>query len=594
MKTPKYVTAVLLFLITFTLSLQAQDTIRNRSVSVQREYRPVIQDAGKIKSMPQVLEPNVEKSPAVYSNFNLPLNAGYNIHTLPAAVLVTDKPVYTDNGYARLGFGNYINTLADFAYPLINTTDVRLDFSLNHLGTFEEKRMHTATKANLSFDKLFENFDLYVGIGGGHEYLKYYGNNYNGADSVINLKTLATNYGNSLYLEKNRAGINTTQRLYTLKGLSGDSIGDTFWRFNARVGIRSLPTSTDLHYLAEVQYQSFSSHNGLTENLFRTQAGLSIPSNKNRMGLDVDMYNMMYSSTSIPAFNYWKAENVLTLNPYYSIDRPEYNVRLGLKTSLSFEHGKFSNPSVDVRAEWKAIPQYLSLYGGLTGDYEVNTLNKTFAENPYMYSDLRLNNTYTPVEFFAGIKLKTLYNLLLDAYVDYKQIDNQYFFINKGYSLAANSPVIMPAADSVIYTNRFNVVYNNARRLKLGVRANYNLQNKVNVELKWAYNSWTVENQQYAWNMPKYEAQLNTDIRINPNFTISANAFYEGVRFAGIGNRAIAMHDKVDINLGVNYSYTKWLTVFGKINNLINNQYQDYYGYDVQGTNMMIGAAFSF
>jgi len=594
MKTPKYVTAVLLFLITSALSLHAQDTIRNRSVSVQREYRPVIQDAGKINSMPQVLEPNVEKSPAVYSNFNLPLNAGYNIHTLPAADLITDKPVNTDNGYARLGFGNYVNTLADFAYPIVNTADVRLDFSLNHLGTFEDRRMHTATKANLSFDKLFENFDLYVGLGGGHEYLKYYGNNYNGADSVINLKTLATNYGNSLYLEKNRAGINNTQRLYMLNGLSGDSIGDTFWRFNARAGIRSLPTSTNLHYLAKVQYQAFSSHNGLTENLFHTQAGLSIPSDKNRMGLNVDMYNMMYSSTSIPAFNFWKADNVLTLNPYYSIDRPEYNVRLGLKTSLSFEHSKFSNPSVDVRAEWKAIPQYLSFYGGLTGDYEVNTLNKTFAENPYMYSDLRLNNTYTPLEFFAGIKLKTLYNLLLDAYVDYKQIDNQYFFINKGYSLAAYSPVIMPAADSVIYTNRFNVVYNNARRLKLGVRANYNLQNKVNVELKWAYNSWNVENQKYAWNMPKYEAQLNTDIRINPNFTLSANMFYEGVRFAGLGNRAIAMHDKVDINLGVNYSYTKWLTVFGKINNLINNQYQDYYGYDVQGTNMMIGAAFSF
>jgi len=91
MKTPKYVTAVLLFLITSALSLHAQDTIRNRSVSVQREYRPVIQDAGKINSMPQVLEPNVEKSPAVYSNFNLPLNAGYNIHTLPAADLITDK-----------------------------------------------------------------------------------------------------------------------------------------------------------------------------------------------------------------------------------------------------------------------------------------------------------------------------------------------------------------------------------------------------------------------------------------------------------------------------------------------------------------------
>ena len=596
MKILKYCSAVLLFSTFTAFPLLAQDTILNRSVSVQREYKPVIQDAGKINSMPQVLEPNVEKSPAVYSNFNLPLNAGYNIHPLPAAVLVTDKPANDNNGYVRIGVGNYLNTLADFAYPLINTADMRLDLSLNHLATFDPKIMHSTTKANLSFDKIFKTFDVYAGIGGGHEHFKYYGNSYNGADSTINLNALSSTYGNSLYSEKSREGINATPRLYSLNNLAKDSVGDTFWRFNAMAGIRSLPMSSDFHYQAEMHYEVFSSVNGLTENLVHTLAGLSFPSEKNRLGLDVELYNMMYSSANIPNFNFVKSYSVLALNPYYSIDRPEYNVRVGLKTSLSFGHGKFSNPSVDVRAEWKAVPEYLSFYGGLTGDYEVNTLNKTFSENPYMYSDLRLNDTYTPVDFYAGIKLKPLYNLLLDAYIDCKQTDNQYFFVNKGYLLAGSSSVLLPAdkADTTIYSNRFNVVYSNATRVKMGIRASYNLQNKVNVELKWACNTWTVDNEQYAWNMPKYEAQLNTDIRINPNFTVSANMYYEGTRYAKIGNLAIPMHDKVDINLGANYSYNKWLTIFGKINNLINNKYQNYYGYDVQGTNMMVGAAFSF
>jgi outer membrane cobalamin receptor len=54
------------------------------------------------------------------------------------------------------------------------------------------------------------------------------------------------------------------------------------------------------------------------------------------------------------------------------------------------------------------------------------------------------------------------------------------------------------------------------------------------------------------------------------------------------------MNDKLDINLGVSYNYNSWLTAFAKINNLINNRYQNFYGYDVQGTNAMIGAAFTF
>ena len=63
MKTTKYIVAVFLFTLGTTASLQAQDTIMNRSVSVEREYRPVIQDAGKINSMPRVLELNVQKTP---------------------------------------------------------------------------------------------------------------------------------------------------------------------------------------------------------------------------------------------------------------------------------------------------------------------------------------------------------------------------------------------------------------------------------------------------------------------------------------------------------------------------------------------------
>ena len=585
MKTSKYFSVIVLFSLGLAFTLQAQDTILNRNVQVEREFRPLIHDAGKINSMPLVLEPNVVKLTADYSNFNLPLNVDYNIHTLPSAELVSEKPVITSKGYARIGIGNYLNTLADFAYPVINTPDMKLDFSINHLATFDSKQMHSTTKAQLSFDKIFKTFDLYAGIGGGHEYFKYYGNEFNGADSIININTLDLKN----YLEKNRVGISTIP----VNTAATDPQANTFWRFNALAGVSSLPLSTDLRYQAEMQYHIFNSVSGITENVIRTQAGFSSPNDKNWLGLDFDLFNMMYSSSTIPDFNFWKTYTVLTVNPYYSIERPEFNVRLGLKTSLSFVHGKLMNPSPDIRAEWKAVPEYLSFYGGLTGNYEVNTLDKTFTENPYLFSDLKLNDTYTPVDFYIGIKLKPIYNVLLDGYIDTKQIDNQYFYVNKAYSL--NTVYIPnPQSDSTIYSNRFNVVYSGASHTKMGIRANYNYKNMVNVEMKWAYNSWKVDNQQYAWNMPKYDAQFNTDVHINDNLTASVNMYYEGVRYAKLGDLAIPMSDKVDINLGVAYSYNNWLTVFGKINNLINNQYQNYYGYDVQGTNMMIGAAFSF
>lgn len=588
---PSGVGGLLFFLFGFLFSLQAQDTVINRNVSVERQYRPVIHDAGKIKSMPEVLEPNVEKTPIKYNNFDLPVDVGNFIHTLPAAELSTEKPANKE-GFVRIGAGNYLNTLVDFAYPVVNTPDMGLDFSLHQLGTFETKRMHSTTKAALSFDKIFKTVDLYAGISGEHEYFKYYGNNYN-SSGIINLKSLADAYPPATYTEINRAGINTESRTYDIGSLSNQPAYNIFWRFNSNIGVRSLPNSSDFRYSAEVNYNIFSSVNGINENLIHTKGKISLPKANSRIGLDFDLYNMMYNSAKIPSFNFWNAYSVLNLNPYYSIERENWNIRLGLKSSFSLVHGNLFNPSADILAEWKPFPKVLSIYGGINGDYEVNTLDKISSENPFIFSDLRVNDTYTPYKLIGGIKLKPLYNLLLNAFVDYRQIDNQYFFVNKEYDF--NPPYMtLVYIYAPLLTNRFNVIYSNATLLKLGVRANYNLQNFLNVELKGTYNEWNVSTEQYAWNKPKYEAELNITVKINPNLSVSANAYYQGVRFAELGKTAVLMNDKIDINVGISYSYVNWLTVFGKINNLINNQYQDFYGYDVQGTNAMIGAAFTF
>ena len=591
MKTSKYIASILLFTLGSAFSLQAQDTILNRSVSVEREYRPVIQDAGKINSVPQVLEPTQEKTPAKYSDFNLPLNADFNIHTLSAAELTTEKPAI-QQGYARVGLGNYANTLIDFAYPVINTPDMRLDFTLNHLGTFESKRLHSTTNTALSFDKIFKTFNLYAGLGGGYEHFKYYGDNFDG-NGPVDLSKLVAPYGSYDWNEVNRAGVITTPRSFKLDSLAGFPKSETLWRFNVHAGVRSLPMSTDLRYIAELNYNIFSAVNGIHEDMVHTKARFSSPNQENRLGIDFDMYNMMYKSDKIPAFNFWGNYSVLTLNPYYKIEREAWNVRIGVKTSLSFVHGRLANPSPDIRAEWNAVPKSVSLYGSLTGDFEVNSLNKIYSENPYMFSDLRVKDTYTPFVFVLGVKAKPLYNLLLDAYVDLRQIDNQYFFVNKGYKLT-NSLQAVPAADSTLYTNRFNVIYSGATLAKLGIRANYNLQSFLNVELKYAINNWSVDNEEYAWNKPKYEMEMNTNVRVNPDLNLSANLYYEGGRYAKLGTTAVAMNDKVDLNLGVSYTYLNWFTAFAKINNLINHKYQNYYGYDVQGMNIMVGAAFSF
>lgn len=578
---------ILFILIFANMSLVAQDeTTVERNVTVEREYQPVINDAGKITSNPQVLEPVITKTPARYSDFNYPLSVAENIHTLSAAELMMQRQ-NNPQGFARIGLGNGLNTLAEVGLPIVKTSDLLLDFQLNHQGMFGDK-MHSNSNAALSVDKIFRRMTLYGGLGGGHEYFNYYGNHFNN-DSIVDIKGLSANYGTLNYKEQNLTRITRDARTFDVDSIAALPSTNTFYRLNAFVGLGSLPLSKDIRYNAEVHYNLFAVRDGLNEHDVVARAKFETPLELNRAGVDIEMHNLFYRSDVPELMNFWRYYAVFDINPYYNIERERYDLRLGVKSAFSFIHGKPFNPAADIRFEWRAIPEYFAFYAGVGGDYEVNTMGRMFAQNRFIYNDLRIKDTYTPLDAYAGIKLKPVYNLLLDAFVNYKYMDAQHFFVNKEYATDE-----IAGSDSVLYSNRFNVIYRGASQLRIGARANLNVKNIVNFQLKGVYNDWKVADEEYAWLKPKWEADLGMDIRASRNFNIGLNVFYQGERYAKLGQSAIQMDPFLDVNLGVSYSYSNWLSMFAKMNNILNQHYQYFYGYDVQGANVLVGASFSF
>ena len=61
------------------------DTTINRVVTVERDFQPVIQSAGKIDQRPIILQPDLQLNPVVYSTYSTPLAVGHNIHPLQVA-----------------------------------------------------------------------------------------------------------------------------------------------------------------------------------------------------------------------------------------------------------------------------------------------------------------------------------------------------------------------------------------------------------------------------------------------------------------------------------------------------------------------------
>ena len=543
---------------------QAKDTVVTRNVTVEREYVPTVKNAGKIMSVPQAVEPKDVKQEAVYTQFDLPLSVEGSIYTLPAARLTMMSKTNPYKGFARIGIGSYPNTLADFVYPLVSNSDAQLDFSLFHRGTFGYE-LYSKSTANLQFDKKFDALNFFAGINGGHDYLRYYGNQYNVA-------TLAR-----------RPNINF------------DSISNTntFLKAGVYIGVLSAEEPYEWHYRVKAGYDLFNAGD-ISENTISINGGLSAAYDDDRIGGDFGFYNMVYPTNTVIATP-WNNYAVLMLNPYYYLQRSEnWSLKLGFKAAFSFMRGKAVNPSPDIRFDWKIAPEWLGFYGGLTGDYQRNTLNTILAENPYLSFAEQPKDTYTPFEFFGGVNIKPFDNMMVNFFANFRYIDNQYFFVNKQTEVLSWG---FPLITETIFSNRFDMIYTAATHFKTGIRASYNYQNRLNIQFKSAYNGWNLHNDDiYAWNKPAWETDFSADFNVTKELAFSLNAFYESERFAKLGDLhpAQRMSPKVDINIGASYTYLDQLSFFAKVNNVLNNKYERFYGYQVQGLNVMAGATFSF
>jgi len=568
----------------------AQDEV-DRNVTVEREYQPVVEDAGKISSLPEILQINAAKERVDYSEIYQPLPFDKSILPLSPEEMLLPKKADQMGAYVRLGMGNYWNTIGDFVLPITKNEKNRLDLLLNHAGTFGVKK-HAFSQGTLKFNHYFKNYDLYAGMNFLHEYFNYYGNNFDGASDIIQLDPWASLYSGPtpVYKEQALERITRSPQDVSLLNLANSPLTDMLWRYNAHAGIRSLPNARGQKYSGELNYDLFHSNNGLQEHVFKAQYGFSNPLGANRFGMDFELSNMFYRQNDAPAINFWDYYAVFSMNPYYMIERTDWYLRAGVKTAFSFIHGRPFNPMPDVSAEWKVLPKYLSVYGGVTGSFTPSTLSSIYAENPYVFSDLRVKDTYIPVNAYLGFKVKPMHNLLVDAFIDYRFIDDQYFFVNKAYKSTG-----LTGDSATLYTNRFNAIYSDASLFRFGVRMNYNYKNIVNVQLKGVYNDWKVTTERFAWMKPAIEADLSADVRVSRNLTVAANLFYEGNRYAKLGDTLIEeMQPKMDVNMSASYSFNRTFSAFAKVNNLLNSKYEQFYGYEVQGLNFLLGGAISF
>ena len=173
-------------------STAVNDSVIDRTVTVEREFQPTVQAAGKLPTKPQVYTPKFEKATFTYSDYSSPLGIEKNVNTLGYASTGFNRP-HMQRGYIRGGIG-HPNTLLDFNYRVDSESmgsrtrkgkarnEGYLDLHAQHFGQWGRKMLEKSS-LGLDYTKNFSAAQLYFSASGGNEYFTHYYRYINPADN---------------------------------------------------------------------------------------------------------------------------------------------------------------------------------------------------------------------------------------------------------------------------------------------------------------------------------------------------------------------------------------------------------------------------
>lgn len=519
---------------------QAQDTTVNRTVVVEQEYAPDINDATKINVVPQVTPPTVSKKAVEY-----------DARMVPAAQIpATTMQAYTGQetqpksapGYVRLGYGNYgnLDAQANYLFSLSSRDRLNLKFGMDGMNgsldlpgeNGEWDAFYYRTRAAIDYLHAFNKVDLNVA----------------GRFGLSNFNLLPA-------LPSNKQ-----------KFTSGDF----------HVGVRSTDEEMPFRFSAETnlmlyQRQHDLPYDDLQETLIRTKAEVTGDiSDGQSISVALAMDNVLYQHTDFE--NYTS----LDMNPYYLLQNDDWTLRLGAHVDLAFGFGKTFRAAPDVYAQYNFADSYL-LYVQAKGGKQQNDFRRLETICPYGQLASQADATYEQLNAALGFKASPVTGLWMNIYGGYQNLKND---LVQGFGDDA----------LLLYGQNTSNVY-------FGAEVSYSYKDIFAIAASGTYRNWDTkkdETNPYAEAAllfkPALEADLHVDIRPVSPFLLKLG--YQHIARQEVEGQTI---DAVsNLYAGLEYKLFKGISIYARANNLLNQKYQYYLGYPAEGINFVGGVSFCF
>jgi hypothetical protein len=519
----------------------ANDTImKGAIIEVIQSYKPQVKQAPKPEWVPQ-LPPADTTHPAFtyevpqqtlfYTYSSLPL------HPLALGANVEKSPF---SNYIKAGGGNLSALFLDAGIGGIRGADYETDIHMHHLSQQGSIKYQQSALSGIEAEGILhgDNNDWHATIDGERNEYYYYG------------------YDHSKYSFSS----NNLQQVYTtVRGC---------------VDMKNKGDSTDnISYHPSINASLYNAKFNTSE----TTLGFNAPFNyklDNAVQAQLDLSG---------ALTQYKVNSLATNNSYVEL-LPGINLNGAFSGhalfGLAIGKGSTFYFLPDILAAYKIPETPVTISGGYQSTLRQNTYEQLTTENPY------LANVYTVMqtrrdEAFANIQAGIGDHLSLSGRVSWWSYKDLPTFLD---TTAVVNPI-----------NPFYVVYDNVNALSLQLGARYVIAHTWSVGVSGDFYHFYNGTQLYVWHEPNVKIKGDLTFMPFPKLTVTAYiALLGGITAKDNGNNVVKLSTIADIGGNAECQIVSRLSAFVQLNNILNDKYQRWLGYQAYGLNIYGGVRLKF
>jgi len=571
-----------LFLLAPTLVAQVEN---GGDYVIQGIFSPTIADAQKIDLRPEPIDTILPDQTVKYDVLTVKAVIPATVDSIAAARLnVVESQQKLYKGFVKGGFGLYTTPLGEVYFDQTRSRENAYGVHLKHLSSNGGLKNvgpsdYSTNKADLFYNHYLRNHE----VGGRFMYdrrrVSYYG--YNALDSIEYLiNTLDTKE-------------DARKQVYNDLGFA--------------VRVRSLyKDSTLIAHDVGLEVHSYSNLSESHETNVRITADLSKNEQGDRYGLGIVVDNNAYRSlyregvfgeaTILTTADKRTNGTMIGLIPMVKREGEKYVVRVGAGLYVDAQNNTTFHFYPKAYASYSLFDDILVPYIGFEGERKRNSLRSLTRENPWLIGAPVLKNSSLLYDLYGGVRGSFSSKIGFDVRLGYSSTEDRPLYIS-----APNYPT----------GDRMAVVYDRVDIFVVGGELSYRHSDALRLKARVDFYNYTTEVENEAWNLPPYQISFGGTYNLREKLFVNVEALVLGQRKSayyvqpsdatpdattGLITQPEEFNLKgyLDLHLGLEYRYTKRLSVFLDLSNLSASKYEQYYQYGVQRGLLLGGATYSF